>query len=34
MSSREGRERFLRLEMSEAMNRQHEGWLSLVDELT
>lgn len=30
--SREGRERFLRLEMSEAMGRQREGWLSLVDE--
>lgn len=31
--SREGRERFLRLEMSEAMTRQRQEWLSLVDEL-
>ncbi|MCA1837512.1 MAG: IS110 family transposase [Actinobacteria bacterium] len=31
--SREGRERFLRLPMSEAMGRQREEWLSLVDEL-
>jgi transposase len=31
--SREGRERFLRLEMSEAMGRQREEWLSLVDDL-
>lgn len=30
--SREGRERFLRLEMSEAMGRQRAEWLSLVDE--
>jgi transposase len=31
--SREGRERFLRLPMSEAMGRQRAEWLSLVDEL-
>jgi transposase len=31
--SREGRERFLQLEMSEAMGRQRAEWLSLVDEL-
>lgn len=31
--SREGREQFLRLEMSEAMGRQREEWLSLVDDL-
>jgi transposase len=30
--SREGRERFLRLPMSEAMARQRAEWLSLVDE--
>ena len=30
--SREGRERFLRLPMSEAMGRQRQEWLSLVDE--
>lgn len=30
--SREGRERFLRLEMSEAMGRQRAEWLSLVNE--
>jgi transposase len=30
--SREGRERFLQLPMSEAMARQREEWLSLVDE--
>lgn len=30
--SREGRERFLRLPMSEAMARQRAAWLSLVDE--
>jgi transposase len=29
--SREGREQFLRLEMSEAMGRQRAEWLSLVD---
>ena len=32
--SREGRERFLRPEPSKALNRQREGWLTLVDELT
>jgi transposase len=32
LSSREGRERFLQLPMSEAMARQREEWLSLVDE--
>ena len=31
--SRAGREQLLRLEMSEAMGRQREEWLSLVDEL-
>jgi transposase len=31
--SREGREQFLRLGMSEAMSRQREEWLSLVDDL-
>ncbi len=31
--SRAGREQFLRLEMSEAMTRQREEWLSLVDDL-
>jgi transposase len=31
--SREGREQFLRLEMSEAMGWQREEWLSLVDDL-
>ncbi len=31
--SREGREQFIRLEMSEAMARQREEWLSLVDDL-
>jgi len=31
--SRAGREQFLRLQMSEAMGRQREEWLSLVDEL-
>ena len=31
--SREGRAQFLRLEMSEAMTRQREEWLSLVDDL-
>ena len=31
--SREGRERFLRLPMSEAVARQRGEWLSLVDEL-
>ena len=31
--SREGRARFLQLAMSEAMARQREEWLSLVDEL-
>jgi transposase len=30
--NREGRERFLRLPMSEAMARQRQEWLSLVDE--
>ncbi len=30
--SREGRERFIRLPMSEAMARQRAEWLSLVDE--
>lgn len=30
--SRAGRERFLQLPMSEAMARQREEWLSLVDE--
>lgn len=32
--SRAGRERFLRLEMSEAMARQRAEWLSLVDEFS
>jgi transposase len=32
--SRAGREQFLRLEMSEAMGRQREEWLSLVDEFS
>ncbi len=32
--SKEGRERFVRLPMSEAMVRQRDGWLSLVDELS
>ena len=31
--SLEGREQFLQLEMSEAMGRQREEWLSLVDDL-
>jgi hypothetical protein len=31
--SREGRERFLRLPMSEAMARQRAEWLSLVNEI-
>jgi transposase len=31
--SRKGREQFLQLPMSEAMGRQREEWLSLVDEL-
>jgi transposase len=31
--SRKGREQFLQLEMSEAMRRQREEWLSLVDDL-
>lgn len=32
--SREGRERFLQLPMSEAMTRQREEWRTLVDEFT
>ena len=32
--SRQGRERFVQLPMSEAMGRQRDGWLSLVDELS
>lgn len=31
--SKEGREKFVRLPMSEAMMRQRDGWLSLVDDL-
>lgn len=31
--SKAGRERFVLLPMSEAMARQRDGWLSLVDEL-
>lgn len=31
--SRQGRQQFLRLPVSEAMGRRRDGWLSLVDEL-